>query len=500
MKILFVSRLCVLIIIMATLAGACTAPATPAPTATPEPTPTIEPTDTPLPPQPTLTPTKTPVPKPSIKQLRFATSKDMSGAQSDTVVYDLSIPAVYAAVDYADVPKRSQLSWTLTRDGTRVFGDTTTIEEPTGTLTHVMIDNPRRVLPGDYKLTVKLSTLTLTNHFTISLDKLAPGATILTETFDDNLRSWDEYLETGISADVTDGQLRLSAKEANASAYTLLPVEFGDFDLTIAVRQEEGPRDGFISVLFRQSDAGGYSFDIFPAGYFDVGVAASRKFSPLIDMQYTNSIKRNMINYLRVVARGDKFTFYINDTLVGTATDAQYARGEIGFAAGNFKQSGMIATFDNLVLTMPKDEIVIAPTKPAVPAATAAPKPTTGSTGSVTGLKDAIIKARLGAEDIGGAMDRLYGGSGAEACSPLLRDYAAFASAPTYDVSGQPGNVQQAYGLYRQAVELLTNKIRPIANVCNGGGGGIGKLDFDLARGAINDGASLLTQAQNALQ
>jgi hypothetical protein len=115
-------------------------------------------------------------------------------------------------------------------------------------------------------------------------------------------------------------------------------------------------------------------------------------------------------------------------------------------------------------------------------------------------LKDAIIKARLGAEDIGGAMDRLYGGSGAEACSPLLRDYATFANAPTFDVSGQPGNVQQAYGLYRQAVELLTVKIRPIANVCSGGGGGIGKLDFDVARTSINEGAGLLTQAQNALQ
>ncbi len=96
-------------------------------------------------------------------------------------------------------------------------------------------------------------------------------------------------------------------------------------------------------------------------------------------------------------------------------------------------------------------------------------------------------------------MDRLYHGSGAEGCAPLMADYLQVSTSPEHDVSAQPGNVQAAYGPYRQAVQIITQKIAPIYNVCKNGGGTIGRLDFDVARQVINEAGSLLTQALNSL-
>jgi hypothetical protein len=110
-----------------------------------------------------------------------------------------------------------------------------------------------------------------------------------------------------------------------------------------------------------------------------------------------------------------------------------------------------------------------------------------------------VKKVRDRVEDIGGAMDRLYHGGGGEACGPLLTDYFSIVGAPTYDVSGQSGAVQSAYDKYRAAINIITDKIAPIAKVCLSGGGGISALDFNLARTKINEAGDLLGQALQLL-
>jgi hypothetical protein len=152
---------------------------------------------------------------------------------------------------------------------------------------------------------------------------------------------------------------------------------------------------------------------------------------------------------------------------------------------------------------MPPDEVAALPTPTKGPAATpkpigtAAPKAT--SVPKASPLKDVLVRARTATENIGGAMDRLYHGSGVEACGPLVADYLYVSGAPEYDLSAQPANIQNAYGPYRQAVGIISAKIAPIYRVCTGGGGTIGKLDFDVARRAINEAGSLFTQALNLL-
>jgi hypothetical protein len=147
----------------------------------------------------------------------------------------------------------------------------------------------------------------------------------------------------------------------------------------------------------------------------------------------------------------------------------------------------------------PTKTATLKPTKAvtAAPKETSTPKPTAAP--KAPPLADAIRRTLGYVDDTGGAMDRLYHGSGVEGCEPLLVDYAGIIDAPTYDLAALPANAQNAYGPYRAAVALMSVKIRPIAMVCLAGGGNIGKLDFDTTRTAINEASSLLNQALGLL-
>lgn len=95
-------------------------------------------------------------------------------------------------------------------------------------------------------------------------------------------------------------------------------------------------------------------------------------------------------------------------------------------------------------------------------------------------------------------MDRMYHGT-VGSCEALQADYSTVVNAPTYDVSAQPANVQGAYDRYRKAIAIIIERISPYDKMCAGGGGSVGKLAFDVARGQINEASSLLSEAYNLL-
>src|SRR3972149_5195171 len=136
------------------------------------------------------------------------------------------------------------------------------------------------------------------------------------------------------------------------------------------------------------------------------------------------------------------------------------------------------------------------PTLPPSPRVTNAPRPTpTPTQPPAPPLLTAVQGTQNHVYAMGGAMDRIYNEGNPEACAPFLDDFFSVIDAPEYDVSGQPSNVQGAYGLYRQAIAIVDDQLGKIATICLTGGGVIGPLDFDLARIAVNDAGSLLGQA-----
>jgi hypothetical protein len=354
---------------------------------------------------------------------------------------------------------------------------------------------------------VKAGKLAVSGRFTIDGSKAKPGTTLLTERFDNNDLAWGVYSYTNLAAQIEAGQLQIREARPNTYAYSLLPATFADFDASVAAQRISGPRNGYYSVLFRYAYDQGYAFEVADDGYFNVSIHTTSNVKMVVDWTQTTAIKSGQVNTLRVVAIGNQFACYINDQQVAAFKDDRFQHGSLGFAAGDFKQVGTNVMFDNVLVTVPDSKAVAAlptPTKaPAVAAAASTPKPAatkaaTAAAGS-TSMRQAVARALKSTEALGGALDRLYHGSGAEGCGPLMTDYLTIIGAPEFDASSLPGNEQSAYGPYRQAVNLIGDKVAPIARVCLSGGGTVGKLDFDMARQAINEAGSLLTQALNLI-
>jgi hypothetical protein len=75
----------------------------------------------------------------------------------------------------------------------------------------------------------------------------------------------------------------------------------------------------------------GYIFGYLDSGYISIWRSDSNgDFTPLYDSTYTDAIKKNGWNVLRVVANGPDFEFYINGTKVATVHDNKYKQGFVG--------------------------------------------------------------------------------------------------------------------------------------------------------------------------
>ena len=113
-------------------------------------------------------------------------------------------------------------------------------------------------------------------------------------------------------------------------------------------------------------------------------------------------------------------------------------------------------------------------------------------------LVDAVGRMRTAASQISLSFQRILVGRD-EPCEPFVNEHNTLLNAPVYDVSAQPANVQNAYGLYRQGIDLALSKATPVADVCSKGGGSIGKLDVTTAAPVLKQAESLLNQALGAL-
>ena len=87
-------------------------------------------------------------------------------------------------------------------------------------------------------------------------------------------------------------------------------------------------------------------------------------------------------------------------------------------------------------------------------------------------------------------------GGGAQLCAPLLENYQSLHNAPTYDPIGQSVQFQQAYNLYRQAIDLVNGRAASFQS-CGQGGGAIGGLDWSETRAKLDRAAQLLQQARD---
>ena len=137
------------------------------------------------------------------------------------------------------------------------------------------------------------------------------------------------------------------------------------------------------------------------------------------------------------------------------------------------------------------------------PRATALPKPATSapvnSTSSVSSVPSTLLKsiseAKQVVQDLIGVVDQMLNNKQAvELCTPAKAMLESILAAPTYDVGGQSASAQQAYALYREAVEIV-NSTATTMRSCGGGGSTIKGSELGLIRRKIGSAGTVLGRA-----
>lgn len=208
-------------------------------------------------------------------------------------------------------------------------------------------------------------------------------------TFDSFSEDWSlsqgrlktEILESGL--------LRIEVGEVDSLPFAQATPHFGDFDVRVETTVMDGPENNGFGLIFRlqtrdnstPGDDDFYLFEISSDGYYRVlrslkGV--QRELSTWIPSVFINT-GLGVTNWLRVVAIGNEFQFFINNQPVqlcipddpeGVSTfpatgecvggqmldilvDTTILGGQLGVAAQSFDVEGVVVDFDNLVVYGP---------------------------------------------------------------------------------------------------------------------------------------------------
>jgi hypothetical protein len=167
---------------------------------------------------------------------------------------------------------------------------------------------------------------------------------------------WDVYDDEDTWAGYAEGGYRLGVRRADYVTWGNpedLP-QFADLRIEVDAWQVEGPLDNNLGLLVRYQgdDDSFYWFQISSDGYYAVDLMQAGEWVTLVSWESSPAIQQGLgaVNRLLVECDGSQFDFAVNGVHLATVTDANFASGSIGLAAGTFGEPGVVIQFDNLVV------------------------------------------------------------------------------------------------------------------------------------------------------
>lgn len=241
------------------------------------------------------------------------------------------------------------------------------------------------ILVATLVITFALSRLTSSWHYVLPVE---PGQVAYVATFDHLIEDWNQY-GGRLEAQVVDGVLRLNVGDIDSGPFSTTRQHFADFDLRVQATPIEGPLNNGYGVIFRlqdndntsPSDDRYYLFLISSDGYYEVKRVVGRD-EKLLSAWIESPLVHQGIgatNWLRVIAWGDRFQFFINGEPVqvcvpnnpegestyflgecvdgvmqDTLVDGTIPSGQLGVVALSLDEPGVVVEFDNLLVYGPE--------------------------------------------------------------------------------------------------------------------------------------------------
>lgn len=161
---------------------------------------------------------------------------------------------------------------------------------------------------------------------------------------------WSAQSDTSAEAKYDNGAFRIIVKQENLTVWSVAGKNISDGAYTVDAAPNGGPKDNGFGVVFRFKDRKNfYHFEISSDGYWRAGMMKDGKWENWDDWAPHPGIKQgNGVNKIRVVMKGDSFTYFVNNQQIFQKTDKSFAGGDVGvFALSLIDAPGTDISFDN---------------------------------------------------------------------------------------------------------------------------------------------------------
>jgi hypothetical protein len=189
-------------------------------------------------------------------------------------------------------------------------------------------------------------------------ENIAPSGGILyQDNFSDPKSGWGRLDGEAGVAGYSNGAYQIYVKAPNVNLWAHAGMDFSTVRMEVTAMAADGPQENRMGLICRRKDdANFYYFVISADGYFGIGKVRDGKWTLLNgdQMQPNTAIQSGTkINHLRADCIGSSLILYVNDQLVGSVMDADFASGDVGLLAGSFDVPGVDVYFDNFVVLKP---------------------------------------------------------------------------------------------------------------------------------------------------
>jgi hypothetical protein len=135
---------------------------------------------------------------------------------------------------------------------------------------------------------------------------------------------------------------------------------------------------------------------------------------------------------------------------------------------------------------------------PSGPEPTAAPTPTVQA--SSIALSDLLLQTMDRMHTVGGILDGAQTNLDAGFCGQCMPLYKTIIAAVTLNESGRDPKWVDSYGAYKVAIQYFQSKLYHAREVCDAGGGAIGRSEFSDMRRAVDAAAITIARAYDELK
>jgi hypothetical protein len=202
-----------------------------------------------------------------------------------------------------------------------------------------------------------LLTLAACSGPSLSEITAAPGSVLYQDDFSRPNSGWGEAEVYLGQAGYTENAYRFRIDQPNVDFWAHPGQTFSFVRLevdTAPMPNTSLARMGLICRLVDERNF--YFFAVTSDGYYGIGKTQNGQAS-LLGMsqmvQHPAIHADGQINRLRADCIAELLIFYVNDILVGSASDSDFPRGDVGLLAGSFEQGGVEVLFDNFVVYKP---------------------------------------------------------------------------------------------------------------------------------------------------